>query len=351
LFNTENNQLPSGENVNLKMPFSEMALQMKYLGTVMSDPDYFYWCVSPIEGSDGKTHLFVSRWKRTDNGMNDWKLTCELAHCVGDNPEGPFIFSDVAISNADMVNGQFAPHNVRIRNIDGKYCLIYITQGGPLQKAQKVCLATSDSLYGPWEQQGENKDGIVVKPDTTGNGWTVNSLLGTDNPDIIKIGDEYIIYFKAGLDFGSTRYGYAVSRTLEAGYVKSTHPITDNDSYIEDAAVFEMNGKIYLLTTDNFGGNSGIRGAGILWESDDGRLFKAANAKIGFGLMTDYMTVPPDATSPYIGERKFERPAVLLRDGKPAFFYAASGTNVDGNNTTQNFVMKINLPEPGCQPL
>lgn len=29
--------------------------------------------------------------------------------------------------------------------------------------------------------------------------------------------------------------------------------------------------KSYILTTDNFGDNSGIRGAGLLWESEDGR--------------------------------------------------------------------------------
>ena len=337
-----NGKLASAADHDVKMAYSDLALNLEYIGPAMSDPEYFYWCISPIDDDEGKTHLFVSRWKAKHDygdGMNGWKNICEIAHCVGDSAEGPFKVVDVALSNDTMPNGQFSPHNIRVKKIDGKYCLIYITQGGPQQKEQKVCLATSDSLYGPWELQGENKDGVVVQADQTG--WTANSLLGTDNPDIIKIGDEYFIYFKAGRDFGTTRYGYAVSDRLESGYVKSEDPITDNISYIEDTTAFEMDGKVYLLTTDNFGDNTGIRGAGILWESEDGRSFKLADAKIGFGLLTDYTAVPPYATSPYIGERKFERPAVLMRDGKPAYFYAASGVNVEGNNATENYVLRV----------
>ncbi|MCL2487315.1 MAG: InlB B-repeat-containing protein [Oscillospiraceae bacterium] len=330
--------LPSGTG-KATMPYSDIAINMEYIGPAMSDPDYFYWCVSPIEDDEGRTHLFVSRWPRTANGMGDWKVTCEVAHCVGDSPEGPFTVSDVALSNANIPRPQFAPHNVRVKQIDGLYCLIYITQGGPLQKDQKVCLATSASLYGPWTLQGEKGDGVVVQASTTG--WTANSLLGTDNPDIIKIKDEYFIYFKAGLDFGSTRYGYAVSSELTKGYVKSEQPITDNLTYIEDTTAFEMDGKIYLLTTDNFGGNTGVQGYGILWESDDGRSFKLADAKVGFGLLTDYTAVPPYATAPYEGQRKFERPAILMRDGKPAYFYAAAGLNLFGHNATNNLVCKI----------
>ncbi len=334
--------LPSAVQYPPKVPYSDVALSLEYIGPAMSDPDYFYWCIAPIDDDEGKTHLFVSRWKAKHNygdGMNGWKNICEIAHCVGDSAEGPFEVVDIALCNDDLTKGQFSPHNVHVKKIDGKYCLLYITQGSSQQKDQKVCLATSDSLYGPWELQGENKDGVVVQADKTG--WTANSLLGTDNPDIIKIKDEYFIYFKAGVDFASTRYGYAVSDHLEYGYVKCDEPITDNVSYIEDVTAFEMDGKIYLMTTDNFGDNTGVRGGGILWESEDGRSFKLADTQIAFGLLTDYTAIPPYATTPYIGEPKFERPALLLRDGKPAYFYGASGLNFEGNNATENFVLRV----------
>lgn len=324
------------------MPYSQIALNMEYVSPALSDPDYFYWCVSPIDSDDGKTHVFTSRWSSTwslENPMSGWKNICEIAHCVADRAEGPYKVVDIALSNKNMPEGQFAPHNVRVKKIDGIYCLIYITQGGPLQKDQKVCLATSKSLYGPWELQGENKDGVVVKSEPTG--WTANSLLGCDNPDIIKIKDKYFIYFKSGINFETTRYGYAISDKLESGYVKCETPITDNIAYIEDANAFELNGKIYLLTTDNFGKNTGVQGYGILWVSDDGTSFKLADAEIGFGLMTDYTTIPANYTKPYSEELKFERPAILLREGKPAYFFGSSPINIEGINATENFVLRI----------
>ncbi|MCL2487957.1 MAG: InlB B-repeat-containing protein [Oscillospiraceae bacterium] len=341
-------KLPSGDGKQVSMPYSDMAINMEYLSPAMSDPDYYYWCISPIEDDEGKTHLFVARWPRTSNGMWDWKVTCEIAHCVGDSPEGPFEYVDTAISNKDVPKPQFAPHNVRVKKIDGLYCLVYITQGGPLQKDQKICLATSESPYGPWTLQGEKGDGVVVQPSATG--WTAGALLGTDNPDIIKIGNEYFIYFKAGLDFSTIRYGYAVSSELTKGYVNSEDAITDNRTYIEDATVFEMDGKIYLLTTDNFGGNTGVQGYGILWESTDGRSFKLADAKVGFGVLSDYTAIPPYATAPYEGQNKVERPAVLMRNGKPAYFYASSGLNILGLSTTNTLVFKINSDPPDTNP-
>jgi len=332
--------LPSGAGKQV-MPYSDIALHMQFIGPAMSDPNYYYWCISPIDGDDGKTHLFVSRWaaQNTYGGMGGWQYICEITHCVGDSPEGPFHYVDTAISNKDLPTGQFSPHNVRIKKIDDVYAMIFITQGSGSQKDQKIDLATSDSLNGPWTLQGDNHDGIVVRPDATG--WTANSWIGTDNPDILKFNGQYLIYFKSGVDMGSTHYGYAVSDTLTSGYVKCGAPITDNISYIEDVNAFEMNGKAYLLTTDNFGNNTGVMGYGILWQSDDGKSFKLADAQVGFGLLTDYTAIPPYAVAAYGNERKFERPAILFRDGKPAYFYGASGCNIDGNNCTENYVCKI----------
>ena len=64
--------------------------------------------------------------------------------------------------------------------------------------------------------------------------------------------------------------------------------MTDNISYIEDAQAFTMNDKYYLLTTDNFGKNTGAYGNIILWKSDDGLQFKLKDAKIAMGTLFDY---------------------------------------------------------------
>ena len=140
-------KLPSSAGRELRMPFSNMALSMEYRGIALSDPKYYYWCISPIEDENGKIHLFTCRWSvpnyyswdeymrgkpgwESPKGyMGGWKNICEVAHFIGDSPEGPWTYVDTPISN-DMINningvpanrGQVAPHNVRIKKIDGKY--------------------------------------------------------------------------------------------------------------------------------------------------------------------------------------------------------------------------------------
>ena len=399
-----NNVLPSSAPRELTMPFSDMALNMEYKGLAMTDPNYYYWCITPIEGDDGKIHVFTCRWAvpnwytwdkymrgewTTPQGdMGGWKNICEIAHFVGDTPTGPWTYVDTPISNDVLhskgITGQVAPHNIRVKKIDGVYCLLYIVQHGNWvwnatyeefattllsgQSQQKQALATATSLNGPWTFQGDNGDGIVVYPEPPSSGhWTSGSALGTDNGDIIKIDGKYRVYFKAGGgQDGSMKYGYAESDQLTKGYVKMNAPSTDNIDYIEDANVFEWNGKIYLMTTDNFGGNSTILKpgdrdhnryeVGILWESQDrGKTFKRADAKIAYGLLSDYMAVPPlefdrskidpelpTSTQGYGYSPKFERPAVLMQGGKPTYFYAAVPLSLTGYNATQSVVMKIN---------
>ena len=50
-----------------------------------------------IYGPDGKVHVFYSRWKK-DIGFGGWLTACEIAHAVGDKPEGPFKTSDIALA-------------------------------------------------------------------------------------------------------------------------------------------------------------------------------------------------------------------------------------------------------------
>ena len=53
------NMLPSGVGKEINMPFSDLALNMEYRGFAMNDPNYYYWCISPIEGDDGRIHIFT----------------------------------------------------------------------------------------------------------------------------------------------------------------------------------------------------------------------------------------------------------------------------------------------------
>ena len=99
------------------------------------------------------------------------------------------------------------------------------------------------------------------------------------------------------------------------------------------------------MTDDNYGTHTGIPGAGLLWISGRPDRFKLSAAQIGFLYSTNYAK-DVDWTKVkrlYGRDFKFERPGILVRDGKPAYFYGASGFNLNGGETPESYVLKINL--------
>jgi hypothetical protein len=344
------NSLNSGSGKTLKMPYSTMALNFDYIGLVSGlDPNYFHWCISPIDDDQGKTHIFLSRWPKS-LGMSGWSSQCELAHYVGNSAEGPFTFVNTVLKNSTMPSSwMVSPHNVRIKKIDGIYVIVYIMQDSRVgnQRGQKIGMLTSSSLNGPWTPVGPG--GVVVSPSTDPSNWAYNGLLGVDNPDFDKVNGQYYIYFKSGPAMnGTMHYGYAVATSITGTYTINSSPQTDNSDYLEDATAFMWNGYEYLLTTDNFGTQTGIFGAGILWRADSQNSpgpFHMANAQIGFGVLSDYTTIPANATFNYTSWDKFERPAILMRNGIPAYFYGANSCNVSGSNVTCEYVLKCNVDQ------
>ncbi len=352
--------LDSASGKALLMPYNPMALKMSYKGPTLSDDTWFNWCVSPIE-VDGKFHLFTSRWREN---MNNWASKGQIIHSVADNAEGPFKYVETILSDPSVeypINQQpnavitdlpgYAPHNARIKKIDNKYALTFILQNSGYSgvKGQKIALLLSDSINGPWKWAGGSK-GYVVAPSANPSHWTYDSVVGVDNHDIIKVGNEYRIYFKAGKAQNSAmRYGYAYSASLEGPYrLKDAPSIDQNKGYIEDATVFEWKDKIYLLSTDNSGSNTGVLGYGILWKSNDnGVTFKYADAEIGFGLIKDYIKWPTvGAVEVYNGDTaKFERPAVLIKNGVLTHFFGTLGKNLDGYATASSVMLEINLDD------
>jgi len=334
---------------------SAIAAGMKFIGKAVEDPEYYIWCTSPIMGRDGKVHLFCSRWPKALK-MQAWTTHSEIAHYVGDKPEGPFKFVDVAIASNPDAEWNNSIHNPAIAQVGNKYVLLYITfdrlknspwRGDSTQKIGKMytCMAISNSLNGPWKKLG--KEGMIVEPSKDSTHWTYHSW-ALDNPTFLHYKNKYYIYFKGGYLQRKSRYGYAVSDKIEGPYKLSDAPCTDNTNYIEDATAFVWNQKICLLTNDNYGTHTGVSGGGILWKSDTPTDFKLANAEIGFLQTTDYCkgVDKSKAKALYGKVFKFERPGILIIKGKPAYFYGPSGINLDGEDHTVSYVMKIDLKHP-----
>jgi len=345
--------LPTAVGKERKLPYSKMATTAKFIGTALADPDWFNWCISPIWGKDGKVHLFGSRWPAAD-GMEGWTgPNAEIAHFVGDKPEGPFKYVSTIMKTAMFPDPKTmaGPHNPRLEYVDGKYILLYICQDPSGRYAQRTGMMIADKLEGPWRFAGKN-NGIMVTRSDDPNHWTYKAAIGADNPAFLKIGKKYYIYYKCGTpEHMKAKYGYAVSDNLEGPYIMCDAPITDNVSYIEDAQAFSYKGNHYLLITDNLGGNTGIFGDLMLWKSKTGLDFKLADAQIAAGNLYDYWGTPEEhkwlatVKNRFIRDPsgKLERPAILFKNGRPAYLYAVGGVNIHGGNVSESYVFKIDF--------
>ena len=338
--------LPSSAGKPTAAPYARMALNAEYVGVALSDPKYFYWCTSPLE-VDGKVHLVAARWTQD---MEAWTVCAELVHFVADRPDGPFRYVGKILDNADLKDTRsISPVNPRLEKVDGKFVVFYTaqTKGGTI-RGQHIGLIIADTIEGPWRRAG--KDGIVLSASDDPTNFSHNSQIGVDNPAFIKIGKRYHLYFKfkdSSPTWGG--YGVAVADSLEGPYVIRQR-CTDNVSYIEDAQAFALDGRYYLLTDDNLGGNTGIFGAQILWASNDGLTFRRRDAVIATGTIFDYWAGTDEDRRTLMSQRpfvrhpsgKFERPALLMQNGRPTYFYAVGDVNIHGGPTPEVYLLRIN---------
>ncbi len=341
--------LPTEGSQHALLPYAPMAKSAEFLGPAVADPDWFNWCSSPIIGEDGRVYLFISRWPLA-KGMEGWTSDqAEIALYVADKPTGPFKFLRTMVNTAMMPKGMAGPHNPRIKKVDDKYVLLFIAQTeGTGREGQRILMMESKHIAGPWHLVGDH--GILLSSSTDPANWNYHAHNGVTNPDILKIGRQYFLYFKSNAPQpAQTTYGYAVADRLEGPYRITGKPVTENVGVIEDVYAFATGGRYYLLTTDNMGKNTGIFGDLMLWSSATGKQFARTDAQIAMGNIFDYWGTPEDhaklaATPGHFNrspEGKLERPSLLLVDGKPKYLYAVADQNIHGGPASEIYVFKI----------
>ena len=326
------------DNVEKKKKFADY---WQYIGIAVSEPGYTVWGTSPIIGDDGKTHLFVARWPAELKVDPGWRSHSEIAHYIGDSPEGPFKFSDISLKGTGINTwDKFGPHNPAIHKVGDKYILLYISNDNPKSPPhpanQKIGMATSKSLFGPWQKVNEN--GLILSPPHDKKYWNYQASNGVNNPALLQHPNGgFLLYFKSQ----GGKMGVAVAQNIEGPYVQLPLPVTTNNQAVEDGYAFIYEGKICLLTTDNHGLIE--KGGGILWKSDNGIQFNEMEQ--GFYPAIEYLGKErlKNAQKHYGGNIiKFERPQVLMIDNKPAYMYAPSGYHFFGGESTVSYVLKFN---------
>ena len=332
----------AGQSKKTALSDAGFAGHWKFIGISIQQPGYNIWGASPVMDENGRVHLFATRFKTDSSWRN-----MEVAHYVADGPEGPFRFSDVAMKGTGNDTwDKYAPTNPTIHKVGDQYVLIYIASGDhyyhnpPMSSNQGIGMATSKSLNGPWEKV--NGDGKILTPPDAPGYWNYQSGCGVNNPAFLPYEGGFYLYFKTKNTQNKIKYGLAISEHLTGPYVQTPFPAINNKLIVEDGYAFMYNGKVSLLTTDN----EGIfeYGGGILWQSSNGGI-TFDHSEPGFPLLGEYVDL--NKVKPHWGwhsrkpEMKFERPQILMQNGKPAYLYVASSCNISGGKGTVNYVLKF----------
>ena len=323
--------------INLDLQLADM---WEYIGIAVEEPGYTIWGSSPIQDEKDQTHLFVARWPAELKVDPGWRSHSEIAHYVGPSPEGPFRFSDLALTGSGKNTwDKYGAHNPTIHKVGDSYVLLYIGNDNPETPPhpanQHIGMALSSSLYGPWEKA--NGDGLILSPPDDSSVWNYGASNGVNNPALLcHPNGEFYLYFKSE----GGRMGLAQSREIQGPYKQLPGPVTSNEQTIEDGYAFIHKEKICLLTTDNHGILE--KGGGLLWQSDDGLHFNLIEQ--GFYPVEKYLGEKKlrKARRHYGGKTiKFERPQLLLIDKEPAYLYVTSGYHFFGKESTASYVMRF----------
>jgi len=326
-----------------KKDISNFAKRLKPLHRILELEGYFVWGTSPIVAPDGKIHVFFSRWD-AKKGMGGWINGSEIAHAVADRPEGPY--RDIETILAPRGEGFFdgtTCHNPHIQLVDGKYCLFYMGNSNKKTDTKRIGLATATSLYGPWKRA----DQPLLEAGQPGS-WDDHC---TSNPAFLKHPNgQYWLYYKSWNTNeyehpvnpairGNRKYGLAISKTLEGPYIKyAGNPIIDyskfgNNRQLEDGNVFKEGNRFYMLARDMGRFDHEV---GIILESKDG--IHWSEPKIGYFGYSHYMEQPP-APPKLTKYGRFERPQILMQNGKPTHLFAA--TQGGKQETSSSFVFEV----------
>lgn len=305
-------------------------------GGGFTDPDHWIWCGSPIQGEDGRFHLFASRWPRRYPMAPHWLLNSQIVRAVSDSPEGPYAFQEVVLSRrgSSWFDGMNT-HNPSIRFFEGTYYLYYFGatyEGPPIEpetvltparynaiwNTKRIGLATSRSVFGPWKRP----DRPLLLPRQ--GMWDCTA---TTNPSaaILADGRTYMLYKSRAGDGATLRLGVAVADHPAGPYRRLTDdPIfrfDDPDLHVEDPCLWHEDGLFHILIKDDFkndcGGLTGEWGAGVYGTSEDCIHWDLHGKAYSRTVRWDDGTTTVQAN--------VERPNLLFQNGRPTHLFCATG--------------------------
>jgi hypothetical protein len=321
---------------------SSFSKKLKPIGRALEMEGYYIWCNSPIYAPDGKVHVFFSRWV-ANKKMGGWINGSEICHAVADTPESEFKFIETILHpRGPGFWDATTCHNPFITKLDDKYCLFFMGNSNGETDTKRIGLATAPTLNGPWVRPEQP----LLMPGVAGS-WDDHC---TTNPAVVKYKGKYMLFYKSwntkeyeestdALIKGNRKYGLAIADKLEGPYIKYlNNPVIDfsgrgGNKQMEDAFIWMEHGQFNMICRD-----MGIfnHEYGLLMTSKNG--LKWSEPEIAYYDAPHYIhqPEPPSYLKKY---GRFERPQLLLKDGKPTYMFTAS----QGGKymTSSSFIFKI----------
>lgn len=312
---------------------SDLYKSLKPGNRILECEGWNIWGCSPIWGDDGKVHVFFSRWPG-DHGQ--WLSHSEIAHAIADKPEGPYEIIGTVLSGRGSGHwDSHTIHNPTVQKVGDKFYMFYLGNNLDIAEkenishaaTQRVGLAVADDLNGEWKRISDKEP--ILDISYSKKDW--DSYL-TTNPALLQHPNgEFWLYYKAWDRHNDNfrKMGLAISKNIEGPYEKiKQNPVvsfSNIKAQVEDAYVYMEKGKFYMVMRD-----MGVihPHVGLLLESEDG--INWSDPMLGYGNSEQY----------FGGEiERFERPQVLMVDGKPGYLFLALMGGAAG--TSSAAVLKI----------
>lgn len=332
-------------------PFSDRILPAQKRPALI-DPNYWIWCGSPVQGEDGRFHLFVARWPKSLPFFESYPLYSEIIRADADRPEGPYTPREVVLPDRgeNFWDGRMT-HNPTVLRIGNKFLLFYIgsTFAGERASAAellagnltqthasyaniRIGLATSDSVFGPWTRS----DAPILLPRP--GQW--DSSITTNPAPCVGPDGSLMLYYRSNTPEGCRLGVSRASAPGEAFQRLGDGPILNfgTGRTLEDPFVWHNGTCFEMIVKDLDGGFTDEYHAGVHAWSADGINWSIADNPKAYSRSLAW----DDGSVATLGS--LERPQLLFQDGQPTHLFAAAADGPGGfRNATNTWNVLIPL--------
>lgn len=231
----------------------------------IEDNEWCYWGGNPIVGKDSNYHIAICRWKE-NTGHNGW-FEAEVAHCVADNPFGPYNITKQIVEKG---------HNPEVMRMQDGTFVLHIMDNRVFK---------ADKMEGPWKLMGKMKLDVRGLRESNHFGSNLTSEFRPDGSIIVMKKDGDITLSEKDI--------------LGPYKMMSINNYTRSTGYPEDPVIWRSRHQYHAIYNHAQDRKSGYMRSidGVHWKNEEGLPYDASTTFYTDGSKNTWY--------------KFERPKVL----------------------------------------